>query len=219
VLLGNAPPRTIKVPPDGTCRVENTDTTDDDSSYHSSDETELLSSSEHDADSSDDESGYRENSGGAKTAPHVHYMTRPARRMWIARESDRHKPFVALPPLNKKEVSCSSDESESSDDGQPARKVSRKDPESVNERPMNGHEDAEEAQPTLLHLSPLVRPIDLTTDHSAYNPAEVAAVLRRCNNAPQAISGTSKLIHIYFFDTINLFFSFLPSDQCHFSWL
>jgi hypothetical protein len=28
----------------------------------------------------------------------------------------------------------------------------------------------------------------LTTDHSAYNPAEVTAVLRRCNNAPRAIS-------------------------------
>ncbi|OEU15825.1 protein serine/threonine phosphatase 2C, partial [Fragilariopsis cylindrus CCMP1102] len=32
------------------------------------------------------------------------------------------------------------------------------------------------------------RPIDLTTDHSAYNPAEVTAVLRRCNNCPRAIS-------------------------------
>jgi serine/threonine protein phosphatase PrpC len=36
-----------------------------------------------------------------------------------------------------------------------------------------------------------MRPIDLTTDHSAYNPAEVAAVLRRCNNAPKAISSAS----------------------------
>jgi serine/threonine protein phosphatase PrpC len=33
-----------------------------------------------------------------------------------------------------------------------------------------------------------MRPIDLTTDHSTYNPAEVAAVLRRCNNAAGAIS-------------------------------
>ena len=38
------------------------------------------------------------------------------------------------------------------------------------------------------HLPPATRPIDLTTDHSAYNPAEVTAVLRRCNNAPRAIS-------------------------------
>jgi hypothetical protein len=36
-----------------------------------------------------------------------------------------------------------------------------------------------------------MRPIDLTTDHSAYNPAEVTAVLRRCNNAPKAISSAS----------------------------
>ena len=40
----------------------------------------------------------------------------------------------------------------------------------------------------LIHLPPVARPIDLTTDHSAYNPAEVTAVLRRCNNAPRAIS-------------------------------
>lgn len=40
----------------------------------------------------------------------------------------------------------------------------------------------------LVHLPPVTRPIDLTTDHSAYNPAEVVAVLRRCNNAPRAIS-------------------------------
>jgi hypothetical protein len=37
----------------------------------------------------------------------------------------------------------------------------------------------------------LMRPIDLTTDHSAYNPAEVTAVLKRCNNAPKAISSAS----------------------------
>ena len=45
--------------------------------------------------------------------------------------------------------------------------------------------------PPPLPLSSLMRPIDLTTDHSAYNPAEVTAVLRRCNNAPRAISSAS----------------------------
>jgi hypothetical protein len=45
-----------------------------------------------------------------------------------------------------------------------------------------------EDPPPLIHLPPFTRPIDLTTDHSAYNPAEVTAVLRRCNNAPRAIS-------------------------------
>lgn len=45
--------------------------------------------------------------------------------------------------------------------------------------------------PPPMPLSMLMRPIDLTTDHSAYNPAEVTAVLRRCNNAPKAISSAS----------------------------
>jgi hypothetical protein len=40
----------------------------------------------------------------------------------------------------------------------------------------------------LVHLPPVTRPVDLTTDHSAYNPVEVMAVLRRCNNAPRVIS-------------------------------
>eukprot|EP00536_Pseudo-nitzschia_multiseries_P015713 jgi/Psemu1/263171/estExt_Genewise1Plus.C_9370009 len=48
-------------------------------------------------------------------------------------------------------------------------------------------EDSREFPPAII-LPPNVRPIDLTTDHSAYNPAEVTAVLRRCNNAPRAIS-------------------------------
>jgi len=37
----------------------------------------------------------------------------------------------------------------------------------------------------------LMRPIDLTTDHTAYNPNEATAVIRRCNNAPKAISSAS----------------------------
>uniref|UniRef100_A0A7S4AMW9 PPM-type phosphatase domain-containing protein n=2 Tax=Pseudo-nitzschia australis TaxID=44445 RepID=A0A7S4AMW9_9STRA len=48
-------------------------------------------------------------------------------------------------------------------------------------------QDSREFPPAII-LPPNVRPIDLTTDHSAYNPAEVTAVLRRCNNAPRAIS-------------------------------
>mmetsp|Transcript_11373 Transcript_11373/g.20954 ORF Transcript_11373/g.20954 Transcript_11373/m.20954 type:complete len:1597 (+) Transcript_11373:96-4886(+) len=50
---------------------------------------------------------------------------------------------------------------------------------------------ADPIHPPPLPLSMLMRPIDLTTDHSAYNPAEVTAVLRRCNNAPKAISSAS----------------------------
>lgn len=50
---------------------------------------------------------------------------------------------------------------------------------------------ADPVHPPPLPLSMLMRPIDLTTDHSAYNPAEVTAVLRRCNNAPKAISSAS----------------------------
>jgi hypothetical protein len=48
-------------------------------------------------------------------------------------------------------------------------------------------QDSREFPPAII-LPPATRPIDLTTDHSAYNPAEVRAVLRRCNNAPRAIS-------------------------------
>jgi len=48
-------------------------------------------------------------------------------------------------------------------------------------------QDSREFPPSII-LPPNTRPIDLTTDHSAYNPAEVTAVLRRCNNAPRAIS-------------------------------
>eukprot|EP00957_Ditylum_brightwellii_P136501 10409837-Ditylum_brightwellii.AAC.1 len=47
------------------------------------------------------------------------------------------------------------------------------------------------SHPPPMPLSPLMRPIDLTTDHSAYNPAEVTAVLRRCNNAPRVIPAAS----------------------------
>ena len=50
---------------------------------------------------------------------------------------------------------------------------------------------ADPVHPPPLPLSMQMRPIDLTTDHSAYNPAEVTAVLRRCNNAPKAISAAS----------------------------
>lgn len=48
-------------------------------------------------------------------------------------------------------------------------------------------QDSREFPPAII-LPPATHPIDLTTDHSAYNPAEVTAVLRRCNNAPRAIS-------------------------------
>jgi serine/threonine protein phosphatase PrpC len=48
-------------------------------------------------------------------------------------------------------------------------------------------QDSREFPPAII-LPPATRPIDLTTDHSAYNPAEVTAVLRRCNNCPRAIS-------------------------------
>jgi hypothetical protein len=102
-------------------------------------------------------------------------------------DPQHHQPFVALPQLNKKEVSCSSDES----DNEPrSRKASRSGFDSIAPRnssePFDDHNH--QTLPPPLYLSPHMRPIDLTTDHSAYNPAEVAAVLRRCNNAAGAIS-------------------------------
>ena len=48
-------------------------------------------------------------------------------------------------------------------------------------------QDSREFPPAII-LPLATRPIDLTTDHSAYNPAEVTAVLHRCNNCPRAIS-------------------------------
>ena len=238
VMLGSAPPRTIKV---RDSFADHPDTTDDESSHHSSDETECLSSSDHDADSSDENDIMEvENmSAGSKssrkqpattpntvsssatstTPSYMTYMRRPARRSRRRNADDMgpNAPYIALPPLE-------------ADVASPSRtiEVDIRDMERRNRRkqqqiernggtgtgtgsiaaagdgtgsnsgsgggsgkdPSDSSTTSQESeeQMRLIHLPPVTRPIDLTTDHSAYNPAEVTAVLRRCNNAPRAIS-------------------------------
>lgn len=201
VLLGSAPPRTIKL------RDPNhPDTTDDESSHHSSDETECLSSSDHDADSSEDEdvevntadnnnNNPNNNSPAAAAPATAAYMNVPLRV--VRQKSSRRRaldhiqgPYNPLPPLVLKD-----DTKDESDNPQrkpdfdvetdmAARRASTgKDPSDSS----TSSQDSDDPPP-LIHLQTFTRPIDLTTDHSAYNPAEVTAVLRRCNNAPRAIS-------------------------------
>jgi serine/threonine protein phosphatase PrpC len=190
VLLGSAPPRTIKVGDFSS----HPDTTDDESSHHSSDETECLSSSDHDADSSEDEdveNGTSVNVTGTATATAStttsSYMNFP-RRVVRQRTSrlratdDTSGPYIALPPLEVHD-DCKTVEFEYEEpvERRELRRIRYPSDSSTSSQ------DSIDLLP-LVHLPPVTRPIDLTTDHSAYNPAEVTAVLRRCNNAPRAIS-------------------------------
>ena len=216
VMLGSAPPRTIKVR-DRERDGSHQDTTDDESSHHSSDETECLSSSDHDADSSEEEdveqlqrdaaaanavaatatsvaSAASGGGGGGSTATTTastatsSYMNVPRR---VVRQKSRRLtddasgPYIALPPLLVKDDGPKTVEFDFETDisHREGRRSVGKDP-SVSSGSTN---DSFDLLP-LVNLPPSIRPIDLTTDHSAYNPAEVTAVLRRCNNAPRAIS-------------------------------
>jgi serine/threonine protein phosphatase PrpC len=182
VMLGSAPPRTIKV--HGTV-TGHPDATDDESSHHSSDETECLSSSDHDADSSYDEDIETEGKpASAATSPYMPYMRRPARRQSRRLAVDdfgTNAPFIALPPLEGfQSVEIAND---SDGDLRGKRHHSGR-----NCSDSSSSSSSSQAAPPPIILPPVTRPIDLTTDHSAYNPAEVTAVIRRCNNAPRAIS-------------------------------
>lgn len=186
VLLGSAPPRTIKVHGSSTGHP---DATDDESSHHSSDETECLSSSDHDADSSDDEDNEPEGqvaNAATTTSSYMSFMRRPARRQSRRRAKDEfgmNAPFIALPPLEGyRSVEIEIDSDGDLRDGGP-----RTGRNSSDSSCSSSSQDSKDITPPII-LPPVTRPIDLTTDHSAYNPAEVTAVLRRCNNAPRAIS-------------------------------
>lgn len=180
VLLGSAPPRTIKVHGPS---ASHPDTMDDESSHHSSDETECLSSSDHDAGSSDEEGpemGGKSPATGETPTPFVNYMRPPTRRA-RRRANEEHginAPFIALPPLE----SFRSIEIELESDGD------RHGKRHSGSMSSGSSSSSSRDSPVPIILPPATRPIDLTTDHSAYNPAEVTAVLRRCNNAPRAIS-------------------------------
>jgi hypothetical protein len=163
--------------------VKQSDTTEDESSHHSSDETEILSSSDHDADSSEyDEADLEDRTKSSTSTPYLNFATRVTRKKPSSR-SNRSElaigPFVALPPLAKDDDSMPLDL-------RTENMKSHLDQKNNSESSTTSAES--EDTPHLIHLSAVTRPIDLTTDHSAYNPAEVTAVLRRCNNAPRAIS-------------------------------
>jgi len=240
VMLGSAPPRTIKVPPEGhSSHSHSLDCPSEDTSSSESIADEI-SSSDHDSDSSED-LDFMSPDGM------LGYVRRSKRQRRNENSAIEHQqPFVPLPPLNRRDSSSEESAIESDDststthesfnrDSSVIRtgrgRVARVDVVDVN-RPFNNleedklleTEDEEEikeirsvrsgsptqmdratsptaTEPTQLvadpvhpppsPLSMLMRPIDLTTDHSAYNPAEVTAVLRRCNNAPKAISSAS----------------------------
>jgi len=202
VMLGSAPPRTIKVRDSS-----HPDTTDDESSHHSSDETECLSSSDHDADSSEEED-ISVAATGATTATTSSLMNVP--RRVVRQKSPRRRflddssgPYIALPPLADKPAGQPIEVNTSTTSSTPAVKVDidtevflseklpAKDGVQSGKEPSDSSSSSSrdsQEQLYLINLPPVTRPIDLTTDHSAYNRAEVTAVLRRCNNAPRAIS-------------------------------
>lgn len=189
VMLGSAPPRTIKV--GGGTRAD-AEVTDDESSHHSSDETECLSSSDHEADSSEDEDLEGAAVKSVNGAPASEFINLPPRRVTREKSAKRRAiddaagPYIALPPLDDDEDAIvDSFGLETEIERRERRRVAGKDTGTSDSSTTS--QESLDARP-LLQLSPGTRPIDLTTDHSAYNPAEVTAVLRRCNNAPRAIS-------------------------------
>ena len=208
VMLGSAPPRTIKVPPEqGDSRLSLDHSEDESSSESIADE---ISSSEHDdSDSSgdmmEDDPLHSTVGGGAGRGRAMGYVRRSKRQ----RRNEKmalEQPFVPLPPLRREsdseESAIASDDSvsttaqkdlemlETEDEGT-LRSVRSGSPTQMDRPPSPTQLVADPVHPPPLPLSMLMRPIDLTTDHSAYNPAEVTAVLRRCNNAPKAISSAS----------------------------
>ena len=203
VMLGSAPPRTIKVPPeqgDGS-RLSLDHSEDDSSSESIADE---ISSSEHDSDSSGDlmEDDLHGPLGSAKrgSGRAMGYGVRRSKRQ---RRSEKAviQPFVPLPPLRREsdseESTIASDNLseeekffETEDEGT-LRSVRSGSPTQMDRPPSPTQLVADPVHPPPLPLSMQMRPIDLTTDHSAYNPSEVTAVLRRSNNAPKAISSAS----------------------------
>ena len=186
VMLGSAPPRTIKVGD-----TNHPDTTDDESSHHSSDETECLSSSDHDADSSEEEditaTSTATTTSATAASSYVNFPRRVVRQKSRRSVDDSSGPFIALPPLQEKTtIQIDPATTDALAMGEHQQQHCTNNSQSDNSS-SSCSQDSEELC-HLIQLPPVTRPIDLTTDHSAYNPAEVTAVLRRCNNAPRAIS-------------------------------
>jgi len=194
---------------DAAAADEATDATDDESSHHSSDETECLSSSDHDAGSSGNDLPH---------ASHILVNRHPRRQSPRRRYDDleMNQPFISLPPLegfrsieieidpdhdnrkhrhhrsqNSNNSSNNNNNINSSGNGGDDGDKNNEDHSAalLSSSPSSPSQDNSKFSPTI--TLPLdTRPVDLTTDHSAYNPAEVIAVFRRCNNYPRAISAS-----------------------------
>ena len=217
-MLGSAPPRTIKVRPEGDAADDHVDSSDDYSSCDtSSGESEGISSSDRDSDSSDGVDEVEDvadraaaTSAGTPSGTYMSYTRRPSKRQCRRLSSHHSKThsFVSLASLSRSGSSSSEESEAESDDStittvepgpEPDRKRGRRNSRNLTQiaQKITGPEPPAQTLfnppllPPPLPLSPMMRPIDLTTDHSAYNPAEVTAVLRRCNNAPRAISAAS----------------------------
>lgn len=240
VMLGSAPPRTIKVRPEGDHSLQHADTSEDESRASES-ITDEISSSDHYSDSSDEGDEEHFNNVRRATIPLSNAATGNASyNMGYARGASKRlrrggnsnvieQPFIPLPPIRSNETSSSEESVLASDASETTTRNHHQPP--VNAIRSRGyrdmhlpfkHEEPEDEikeevrsvrsgsptqmdrppsptqlvadppdHPPPMPLSMLMRPIDLTTDHSAYNPAEVTAVLRRCNNAPKAISSAS----------------------------
>jgi len=144
----------------------------------------------------------------AKSYPSCMRVGRPPRRQSPSRrrryeDLGINKPFIALPPMEEfrsieievdpdydkrrghKNISDSNNEDAHDNDNNMNDNENVGDASSSSSPPSS--QDSREFPPAII-LPHSCRPIDLTTDHSAYNPTEITAVLRRCNNAPRAIS-------------------------------
>jgi hypothetical protein len=151
-----------------------------------------LSSSDHDAESSDeDDPKFERNNGVAKThpIPKVHATPCAAAELLITTRNGQSCTICRT--SSPSDFPHSSSEDSESDSETLARPVK---PVRISEFVHDSDDNSNESSLICgCHLSPplqlaITRPIDLTTDHSAYNPSEVSAVLRRCNDAPRAIS-------------------------------
>lgn len=145
-----------------------------------------------DVNNADNSSSTKANSSTPATAAaaYMNFPRRVVRQTSSRRRAMDHYqgPYNPLPPLVLKD-----------DSDHPPRKTdfdvetdiaTRRASNSNGKDPSDSSTSSQDSDdpPPLIHMPPFTRPIDLTTDHSAYNPAEVTAVLRRCNNAPRAIS-------------------------------
>ena len=99
MMLGSAPPRTIKVPPEGESNLslDHTDTSEDESCSESV--ADEISSSEHDSDSSGDDDHHFMRHGGDASAGLVNHALGYVRKRRRCEDNTViDQPFIPLPP-------------------------------------------------------------------------------------------------------------------------